>query len=105
MGKTVGPNDVLVRYTLAGDTNLNHSVTIADFSVLAANFNQSGGWSNGDFTYTGNIGIEDFALPASNFNRILDAPTPAPVATVPEPTAAIAGMMASVLLANLRRRQ
>jgi len=105
--------EVLVKYTLLGDTNLDGLVDGADFSFLASNFGQSGkAWTNGDFNYDGIVDGADFSLLASNFglstaNFASPAPLPAALqafaATVPEPT------VASVLLVAaggmlLRRR-
>ena len=70
----VDATSVLLRFTLVGDADLSGGVNIADFSRLAANFNQpGGGWSRGDFNYDGSTGIADFAALAGNFNRSLPA--------------------------------
>lgn len=91
---------VLLRLTLAGDANLDGSVSIADFSRLAANFNMQGGWAAGDFDYDGMSGLADFALLAGNFNRQL----PADPARVPEPAMlGIAGP--GITLIAFRRRR
>lgn len=58
-------------YFLAGDFNRDRSVTIGDFSILAANFNQPGTLSTGDANYDGQVNITDFALMASRFNVTL----------------------------------
>jgi hypothetical protein len=86
MGVIVGPDDVVMRFTLYGDTNLNGSVTIADFSRLASNFNSPGRWTDGDFNFDNFVGIADFAALAANFNRVL--PSDLPGSRVPEPMAA-----------------
>lgn len=53
-----------------GDTNLDRTVNIADFSRLAANFNRAGtSWLQGNFNYDTTINIADFSLLAGNFNR------------------------------------
>lgn len=73
---------------LTADANLDGVVNIADFSALAAHFNQTGmRWVNGDFNLDRTVGIGDFALLAANFNRTLHdgGPVNRP-ATVPEPT-------------------
>ena len=69
MGETVDNSAVLIRYTLNGDTNLDGTVGIADFSSLGANYNAAGGWSRGDFNYDSLVGIADFSQLASNYNQ------------------------------------
>lgn len=103
-GQTVDSTSVLLLYTLAGDTNLDTSVNIADFARLAATFNAPGVWFDGDFNYDGTVAIGDFSLLAVNFNKVLPADVVAPPAAVPEPGAAFAaiGCVAGLLLARRR---
>lgn len=72
-GETVDDTSVLVRYTLAGDANLDRAVGIADFSLLAAGFNAPGGWSAGNFNYDADVNLADFSLLAAAFNTALPA--------------------------------
>jgi aryl-phospho-beta-D-glucosidase BglC (GH1 family) len=59
-----------VAYTLLGDANLDGNVNGEDFTILAANFNQSvTGWDQGDFNYDGTVNGEDFTVLAANFNQ------------------------------------
>lgn len=61
-------------FFLNGDANRDRTVGIADFSILAANFNQPGAFSDGDFNYSGTVEIGDFSILASKFNTTLPAP-------------------------------
>ena len=99
-GESVDADSVLIRYTLAGDSNLDRTVNIADFSRLASNFNTVGGWFAGDFNHDSTVGIGDFALLASNFNKALPASAARPAA-VPEP--GIIGRGIGLLLIARRR--
>ena len=101
MGQIVDESTVLARYTRLGDANLDGTTGIADFSRLAANFNQPGGWSNGDFNYDGQTAIADFSLLAANFNLSAGGVVSRPGA-VPEP--ATLGLVALGGLALLGRR-
>lgn len=99
-GQMVDDSTVIVAYTLTGDANLDFRVNIEDFASLAANFNRSGGWRQGDFDGDGLTAVGDFAVLAAAFNQAL-ASRPAP-GTVPEPSTVGAGV---AILAGLRRRR
>ena len=76
MGSIVAGNDLLIRYTLYGDTNLDQIVEIGDFANLAANFNAPSSWARGNFNYDGLTDISDFSLLAANFNQSVPPPAP-----------------------------
>ena len=74
-GANPGGSNVLLSYTLLGDSDLNGSVDSSDFTALSQNFNQSGmSWVNGDFNYDGVVNALDFNILASNFGAPLSAP-------------------------------
>ena len=62
-GQTVDASCVLVKYTYAGDANLDGRVTGDDYS--AADFNilvpGASGWVNGDFNYDGVVSGDDYS--------------------------------------------
>ena len=59
-----------LKYTLLGDANLDGIVNAADFTILAANFNQPvTSWDQGDFNYDGLVNAADFTDLAANFNQ------------------------------------
>jgi hypothetical protein len=63
-------NDVLVKYTYAGDANLDGKVDIGDLGLLAGAWQQSGKtWFDGDFTYNGIVDIGDLGLLAGNWQK------------------------------------
>jgi hypothetical protein len=102
---TATDNDmILLRYTYAGDANLDGAVTPTDFNFLAINFNSVGkSWVNGDFNFDGLVNAMDFNLLASNFGA-----TPIPGASlgtlVPEPVAPTVALCAGLLAGRRRRR-
>jgi hypothetical protein len=99
-GFTVAPSDVLVKYTLSGDANLDGAVNTVDFNMLAARFNGATGlWSDGDFNFDGVSNALDFNAVATNFGQTLSSPPLASI--VPEPTLSI---FALILLLARRRR-
>lgn len=102
LGRPITPTSALFRYTLLGDANLNGTVNINDFSLLAANFNTAGPWVEGDFNYDQFVNISDFALLASNFNRSL--PADLPRESIPEPVSLIFVASAFAVLKRQRAR-
>ena len=60
-----------IAYTLLGDANLDYKVNGSDFTLMAANFNDSvtAGWDKGDFNYSNTVNGDDFVLLADNFNQ------------------------------------
>jgi ELWxxDGT repeat protein len=63
--------DVLVKYTYAGDANLDGQVDIGDLGLLAGAWQQPSGktWFDGDFTYDGAVNIGDLGLLAGNWQK------------------------------------
>jgi autotransporter-associated beta strand protein len=67
-GEIVNGTDVLIRYTLYGDANLDGTVNSTDFAAIASHFNQSSNtWPDGDFNYDGRVNALDFNALAANF--------------------------------------
>jgi fibronectin-binding autotransporter adhesin len=68
------PNQIVVKYTLAGDANLDGVVNFADLLIVAQNFNKTGeDWVGGNFIYntTGLVNFSDLLIVAQNFNKAL----------------------------------
>ena len=79
----VNPTDVIVKYTLIGDTNMDGKVNALDFNAIATTFGQSGtSWTTGDVTYDGSTDTSDFTAMAQNFAAALPAPPAAPRAGI-----------------------
>jgi autotransporter-associated beta strand protein len=122
LGSTVDKTTMLIRYTLAGDANLDGTVDFLDLSRLAQNYNVTDGtrtWAQGDYNYDGNVDFTDLAKLAQSYNTTLPggaAAIPAGVpagfeadlarafADVPEPgTFSLA--LGGLLFANHRQRR
>ena len=101
-GQAVGPTDVLVAYTRYGDADLSGSVSLDDFTRLAAGFGSIGStWTRGDFNYDGFTNLDDFTALAANFGLS----TPAnDLRTIPEPATAAFILALGVLLTKSRKR-
>ena len=56
--------------TTIGDVDLDQDVDFADFTQLAMNYNQSGGWASGDFDGSGQTDFKDFLGLAMNLSLI-----------------------------------
>jgi fibronectin-binding autotransporter adhesin len=114
-------HQIEIMYTLLGDANLDSKVNGADFTLMAANFNDSvtDGWDKGDFNYDGKVNGSDFVLLANNFNQFASqsavsaadltalndfaAANGISLANVPEP--ASGGMIVMAGFGILRRRR
>jgi len=65
----VGPNQILVKYTLVGDANLDGIVNFTDFAIVLKNFAQPGrDWAEGNFEYAANSP----SIQGTNFNDFAD---------------------------------
>lgn len=105
-GLDIDDSAILIKYTLAGDANLDGAVNVTDLALLAAGWEQSGHWTDGDFNYDGTTNSIDLGLLALNWHNsasgapgleILTAALGLPTTAIPEPaslTAALAGAFA-----------
>jgi hypothetical protein len=121
LGQAVDASSVLVRYTLAGDANLDGGVDFADLVRLAQNYDAAPAngstWFNGDFTYDGVVDFNDLVRLAQNYDAALPTgPIPgmrgnfatdldAAFASVPEPSAPVALLAACGLAGSARRHR
>ena len=99
-GQTVGPNDVIVKFTYFGDTNLDGKVNASDYIATDNGFNaHSSGWQNGDFNYDGVINGDDYALIDNAFNTqggvVLNGISAGPAEMIASNTDQIAGASSS----------
>ncbi len=114
-GDTLIPNitNGQIITAIGGDGNLDHKVDISDLGALATNWQQTGGWQQGDFTGDGMIDISDLGVLATNWQRGVAARSTAmslqqgiesvglPSTTVPEPISHSFGLLSLLLV---RRR-
>jgi hypothetical protein len=101
-GQSVDTTSLLIKFTYAGDGNLDGQVDVADLGALASAWQTSAPWTSGDFDYSGFVDVNDLGLLASNWQAGVGnplGPAAGPVAfgealsalglptTVPEPGA------------------
>ncbi len=119
-GQSVGLNDVLVKFTYFGDTDLDGVVTAADYANIDLAFahqqtlGPQSGWANGDFDYDGQITAADYSLMDSAFaaqsgtlsgNVYTLSSSLREVTAVPEPSGWLLGMLGAGGLLELCRRR
>jgi autotransporter-associated beta strand protein len=94
----LGNENIEVRFTLLGDTNLDGSVNVADLANLAGNFGKTGGatWIQGDFDNDGNVNVADLADLAGNFGQTLVTGSAATDAVATSQAAAVTGTATAV---------
>jgi hypothetical protein len=74
-GQPPGANSVLVKYTFAGDANLDGVVDLLDLYALASHYNTAGDvWTSGDFNYDGVTNVKDLTALAVNWQAGMNAP-------------------------------
>ena len=74
-GETVDTTALLIRYTIAADSNLDGTVDVTDLGVLATNWQQTGRfWWQGDFNYDGIVDVTDLGLLATNWQTAVNSP-------------------------------
>ena len=84
-----------------GDFDGNGVVELADFAILADNFNQPGAHLNGDINFNGHVNLEDFSM----FRRVFAAQGAANAAAVPEPSSRLLMQCIGFAFPVLRRRR
>jgi hypothetical protein len=72
VGTAAAANQVLVKFTLAGDALLNGTVNFNDLDVVGRHLNTSGNdWANGNFNYdpNGAVNFNDLDIVGQNLNK------------------------------------
>jgi Concanavalin A-like lectin/glucanases superfamily len=101
---------ILMRYTFAGDTNLDGTVDVNDFNEMALNYGTGTAaspqhWYEGDVNYDGTINLLDLNAIATNFGQTLPSSSPVALgALVPEPMS-IGVLSFGAILAGRRTRR
>jgi hypothetical protein len=69
----LGSGQTEVRYTMAGDANLDGAIDVADLGALATNYGLTAGaaWNQGDFNHDGAVNVGDLGALATNYGASL----------------------------------
>jgi hypothetical protein len=112
-GQPIDSTSVLIKYTFAGDTNLDGTVDIRDLFALATHYNSAGNWlwTDGDVNYDGHVNVQDLTLLAINWQAGVGSPLGSilsslglPTSIEPEPGVLSLGLLIPMLERRRRRR-
>jgi T5SS/PEP-CTERM-associated repeat protein len=120
-GQPVDATSLLIKYTYAGDANLDGQVDVTDLGALATNWQTSAPWTGGDFNYDGFVDVTDLGALATNWQAGREPGTPgAPLAptrldqalvavglspiAIPEPGFGLGAIGIMLALSRSRRR-
>jgi hypothetical protein len=80
----LSPNQVEVRATVTGDSNLDGATDVADLGALASNYGITAGavWAQGDFNYDGAVDVADLGALATSYGTNLNFTAAQPTAIV-----------------------
>jgi len=93
-------DEILIRMTVIGDIDADEDVDRDDLAILEANFDQPGGWAEGDLDYSGRVDFRDYLLWKGFYGQEYDGPG----ATIPEPaTMVLLAIGGAAVLARRRR--
>jgi len=90
-----------------GDASLDGRVSVGDLGILAANWNQPGGYQQGDFSRDGHVYVGDLGILAANWGNDLGGGGGggSAVQLVPEPGAGLMCLVGGLLLLVLGRQR
>ena len=73
-GAVAAPNQIVVKFTLVGDANLDGTVGFADLVTVVQNFNKASDWAHGNFFYGATTNFNDLVAVVQSFNKSTPPP-------------------------------
>jgi hypothetical protein len=73
-GTPAQPNQIVLKYTLAGDANLDGLVNFQDLVAVVQNFNKVADWGHGNADYNATTNFQDLVTVVQNLNKVLNPP-------------------------------
>jgi fibronectin-binding autotransporter adhesin len=103
VGTQAAPGQVLLEFTLIGDTNLDKTVNLTDLLNLLNSYGQTAkDWSEGDFNYDGTVNLTDLLALLNNYGQSATLASFNSSQVVPEP--ASMSLISLVVCSLLMRR-
>jgi hypothetical protein len=65
---------ILIKFTFAGDANLDGQVDVTDLGALATDWQTNNVWTGGDFNYDGFVDVTDLGILATNWQAGVGLP-------------------------------
>lgn len=66
-GVNATPTSIKLRYTVTGDTDLDGTVGLSDYTAVVRNFGTGTNWDQGAVTYGGTVNLSDYTAVVRNF--------------------------------------
>jgi hypothetical protein len=107
VGTAAAPGQVLIKYTLVGDDNLDGTVNLTDLLTMLNSYRQANrDWAQGDFNYDGTVNLTDVLALLNNYGLVSKGASLESTRVVPEPCAAtILGIFGGLVLTSRGKRR
>jgi fibronectin-binding autotransporter adhesin len=73
-GQSVDASSLFIKFTFAGDSNLDGQVDVTDLGNLATHWQTSSDWTGGDFNYDHSVDVSDLGMLATNWQQGVGSP-------------------------------
>jgi len=102
-GLNPAANTVMMKYAVIGDTNLDGTVGLSDYTAMVRNFGTGTNWDQGAIAYGTTVGLADFTALVRNFGQSVPASVAAAQSASSATTALPAGDSSTPTLQPIQR--